>query len=555
MKRIGNSINLLLFANSLLISGIFLHLNKLSLYPIFDTFFLSIIGYSLSGRSEAIQVFVLFLFAIVLSIPLYLIVKQIDQWMDFDRSKIPSIIVSFFTLISPIPLFLISLKMRPVIDDFIFLGEILHKPLISVIKEQYFTWSGRYMTYPVSYLSHMIPYKQFVMALPVIVFVLTSAGLSILIHLLLQGMIRRQGRYSAFYSVAVSLVMGIALTIGIYLISPSIFSSIYWFAGGVVYGIGLVFSILSFAFLFKSMQSSAHRKIWYFLALISVIIACGSNELTALSMVILSFCALINSVIFHYAKSYPKILVILFFLTAVFFCGISLIAPGNFVRANFFTGGDTGNFTELIIKRVFPGMNEIFGSLVKRLLEKTTILLSISLIFLFIGFQIRLSSAALKINGLAGLGCLLAAYGCFLTNGAIGWAPERTMIIPTVWILVAIALLSLSVGSFINNRRSMNLSFVSLLLITGLLMWLTIDFYEINIDKVTMFSAETDFREAMISEKQKTGDEITVCKVTLLFDDLEDLREDPSFYVNTAMARFYELKEIRATENCSDLMK
>ena len=518
-----------------------------------DPLFILISGHSFSGRDESIQRFVSWIFLILIIIMIYALLLFISRHVTITKNRFSQLLVFIAALVSPLPLYSLSFHMRPILDDFSFINRIRNQSLLSAIINFYRDWSGRYMTPPITWIANLFPIRISVIGFPILIHLMTMTGISVLFFTFIRSF--SSGMNSDKNPPRLlSIIAGCCFASSIFLITPSAFSSLYWFSGGVVYGFGIVMAIFSFMFLFLSMTQNRHSCLFLILSLTGLIAACGSNELTAISLCVLSLSTLIYVLFFPMEKKSRKKYVIIFFIISIIATLVSLISPGNRIRASYFPEGSTQFSLTWVFVKIIPGITNLFILMIKKIFEKSGIFLIFTFLFLFMGSKLCFDKKQKRLAIWAILTFIIAAYFCFLPNSMIQWIPDRAMVIPISCFQTAVFLLAILTGSLTHSQKNQHFSFTNLVFILLITSFECLAFYKENIESCRKFSLQSDFREKMILQQKNTTAVIETCSVDLLFDELMDLTDDPNFYVNIGMAEFYDLDRITAMKDCSVLI-
>ena len=518
-----------------------------------DPLFILISGHSFSGRDESIQRLVSWIFLILIIIMIYGILLVLSRNVTITKSRFSQLLVFIAALVSPLPLYSLSFHMRPILDDFNNITAIRDYSLIDAMIKNYSSWSGRFSNVPVTWIADLFPVRISVIGFPILIHLMAMASISVLFFIFIRSF--STGIPSDKNSPRLlSILAGCCFASSIFLITPSAFSSFYWFSGGVVYSFGIFMAIFSFMFLFLSLTQNRHSCLFFFLSLTGLIAACGSNELTAISLCVLSLSTLIYVLFFPMEKKNRRKYAIIFFIISITAAFVSLIAPGNRIRAAYFPEGTNRFSLTLAFGKIIPGMMNLSILMIKKVFEKSEIFLIFTFLFLLMGSKLSFNNQQRRLAFWVILTFIIAAYFCFLPNSLIQWIPDRAMVIPISCFQAAVFLLAILTGSLVHSQKNQRLNFSNLLLILLIISFECLAFYKENIESCRKFSRQSDFREEMILQQRNTSTVIETCRVDLLFDELMDLTEDPNFYVNIGMAEFYDLDRITAIQDCSVLI-
>ena len=553
IKRLLSPIDYHELISAIMIAILMIYPYLQSLLISMDPLFILISGHSFSGRDENIQRLVSWIFLILIIIMIYAILLFLSRKITITKNLFSQLFLVIAALVSPLPLYILSFHMRPILDDFNNVAAIRHHSLIDAMVNNYAAWSGRFSNVPVTWFADLFPIRLSVIGFPILIHLLTMAGISVLFSLFIRSF--SSGMLFDKKSLQIlTIPAGCCFASSIFLITPSAFSSFYWFSGGVVYGFGMLMAVFSFVFLFLSLTQNRHFRLFLFLSLTGLIAACGSNELTAISLCVLSLSTLIYILIFPMEKKNRRKYVIIFFIISITAAFVSLIAPGNRIRAAYFPEGTNQFSFTLMFGKIIPGMTNLFILMIKKIFEKSEIFLIFTFLFLFMGSKLCLDKKQRRLAIWVFLSFIIAAYFCFLPNSMIQWIPDRAMVIPIFCFQAAVDLLAILTGSLFYSPKYKRFTFANLLFILLVTSFECLTFYKENIESCRKFSRQSDFREKMILQQNNAVNIIETCRVDILFDELMDLTEDPDFYVNVGMAEFYDLDRITATQDCSVLI-
>ena len=535
------------FAAIILVTLVYLNEERIVNWvaPLFRIVFSS----ELTARSVFVQRVTLIPIILIGTILFFLFQRLIGKlYSRYHGARIVLIVLLAAILTTSLFFFVrISLYMRPVVDDYMNIVITRTQTLWEKSVSYYDEWSGRYMGPSITYLYTIIPYRILIPLFPIFIILLLLLGLY-----QLSGDFLKQITNSDQWTnrIMTTVVLTAVLGFGTLLLTPSIFSSVYWFAGGTVYGLGLALSLLSFAQLFNSLKTEKYG--WQFLLiLILPILTCGTNELTAVSMCIFGFSIWLWQMVFNRKSPVLKKKALWFLLICIGCTAFSFVAPGNRARMTEHPVQIRTSITDWVFHQMIGGMAGCFQGFWQSVMEHKTVLLLMILCCFLTGTFFHLNSKRIQLILWTAVTAAVTSFFCFITNATVMWAPERSVITPTAWVLITFGLVSFLIGSLFGKVSSIRVYFPSLLFCGILVFSICIQFYSDNIERVKQFSAESDYREAQLFAADPAEPVTVSCKVPLLFDELEDLLADPSFWVNEAMADFFGLNSLTAYEDCS----
>lgn len=220
----------------------------------------------------------------------------------------------------------------PYADDFGYAKDSANG-IIPYIYNYYMSWGGRYSAAFFTAIMARAFNEQY-WAVGWLIILSTLCGFTILLKTILHQWKR-------------SLLAAVVICGFYFTITPSIFhggpagavrtfyESLFWIAGAATYQLGNVFFILLLASLNKYFNTTKLKVIYFILSTIFLILTIGSNETILFAVVILSGFAWIISI----ASRKQRIFWSTILLIALVFSLISVLAPGNTIRAADFPKG------------------------------------------------------------------------------------------------------------------------------------------------------------------------------------------------------------------------
>ncbi len=243
---------------------------------------------------------------------------------------------------------------------------------------------------------------------------------------------------SAFF-IAFCLFSAIVFT------SPKIWEDWFWDAGGLIFGIGVSLSVLSFALILEDIVYYRDQQKVLFPSLL-LFTACGCNQITTLAIDILITEALIYVLLSHQNRKIKR-RVFYYFVITVAASAVCMLAPGNFYRfenGSFDAAGlsERGFLTGRLPVRLYQQIS------VNIIMMKDYWILLLMICF-FLGSIMKLRNREKFI--LPAIGMLIAGFFSLLLNCAIDYMPARIYAAGFIWIALSTGLFSILAGSLFHD--------------------------------------------------------------------------------------------------------
>jgi hypothetical protein len=357
-----------------------------------------------------------------------------------------------------------------------------------------------------------------------------------------------------------SLSLGGAVLFVILLLSPNVPQSFYWWAGMRPYTMPLI-GITFYALLYQWYRRGSPEKrevyIWVGISFLAALFNGGLSE--TFTPVQIVFFATLTGWIFIRNKAGFRDRDFLFPFAGLIGSIVALVimisAPGNAIRRSQLPPAPD-LFT--VLRIAFSGYSafllDIFSTK-----EKIIGLIGLALGAVWIGMQFKSEE---KTNLLAAatlfLGGFIFAFGCF-PPGAYGLAeppPGRTHIIPDFMLVVGFLTSGVITGNWLGNqldtsyRNIVNLGFI--VLITGCMG------YASFMNSTALYSSRQEYAayaqnwdeaEKILLQASQTDVDTVYIPALTNWAHVFDPRDNPRFYVNECIAKYYQVNQVIAIDN------
>ena len=228
--------------------------------------------------------------------------------------------------------------------------------------------------------------------------------------------------------------------------SPKIWEDWFWDAGGLIFGIGISLSVLSFSLITEHIlcNETGYKKM--ILPVLILFIACGCNQITTLAADILITEVLLYVLVFQ-RNMMSKRRVLHYFLVAAAASVICMLAPGNFYRL------ENGSFTNKNLSE----MRELLGQWIPKLSQQISVNIVMMksywvfliLVCFFFGLIIRLRNRKRLL--LMSAGMFTAGTLSLSLNVLLDYMPARIYAAAFIWIALSFALCFIVTGSLFHD--------------------------------------------------------------------------------------------------------
>ncbi|MHC1773146.1 MAG: DUF6056 family protein [Flexilinea sp.] len=518
-----------------------------------NSLFVVLTGKSLINRSLTVQI-VFLLSIILLSFCLLVFIQnKFFRKIDSEKSIIARITIYLPLVITFVLFCILAWNVRLRRDDYWEIHDSQILGPFGFIRENCLNVNCRYASLFFKSLYKYFSPVVYINISLIVIFLLLFIGLCLINKLFLENF---TSGLSSKFSLILSIAMSGNEAVGILLMSPKIWEVHFWGSGTFVYGTGIAFTILSLSLVLKSVTRGASESLPLFiLALIFCFFACGCSELTTISLCIFSLSSLLFFKISNKSHCWNKKLIVfwLFSWTAGFF---SLTFSGGGARAkNYIDVSSLRTLTVSVYLRTSEVIQKDISSNIDFFNYRPKLFLLFLMISFFLGMLIHMRREKIGETLLISMVMLTAAFSCLIPNVIIRYIPPRVMEIPWIWIFMACCLIALMAGSLFAQKNSTNLIYISLLLGTVVPMIIFSWFYFNNIDMAHNIRTEWDYRDQLLQKVDKTVPVVETCQIMVLGSNWPDISDDPANEYNKNTAKYYGVKQIKATESCESWMR
>ena len=529
-----------------------------------DTLFIPVFHKSFSGRALLIQVLIAIPVSVIcigsvfvlLRFILQSILQRFPVFIRFlqkespQRNRLQIVLIFVFLLASASVFIIIAFFFRIICDDFDFLTKLRELGMWGAVKNHYLTWSGRYMQYPMQFFLEKVPEKVLFPVYSILIYTSICFGFAkaFMSLPLPTGKDRTQQRVFA-------VSLGIIITNGFFLILPNIFTSHYWYIGGITFTFGIAAQILSLSFMLQFLIEKKKTILFLILAFLFGLIANGTNELTAISMTILSICIRwFNPFAENWTKR-QKQAASVYSLFNIFLLAFMISAPGNFARMSYAHHlGEEGIVS--MVAKTFLNFFTIYWFFLQNLFKNIAILCTFCAVFFIMGTLISVTQDSKRFLRWNTIIFFLASFGCTATNAYLyNYLPQRSMAAPAMLLIISLCSFFLLLGENHSCTHESTKLILSRILICVIFCFLcSLHFLTQNFDSVREFSQECDYRDEELSTADKTARVTQTCRINFFFGELEEITADPHFIINEQVAAYYNLNGIVSIGDCKDFI-
>ena len=228
--------------------------------------------------------------------------------------------------------------------------------------------------------------------------------------------------------------------------SPKIWEDWFWNAAGLIFGIGVSSSVWALMLTVENISGGSHQRKDLILPSLSLLTACGCNQISTLMLDILITEMLIY-VLLSRQNSAIKRRVFYYFCVTASASAVCFLAPGNFYRF------ENRSFESPEISTTWPSLSRNLIRLYQQIavnifMMKDYWIFLIIICFLF-GTMVTLRNKRRLM--LLSIGMLSAGFFSLLPNCVIDYMPSRIYMAAFLWIALAAARLSALSGSLFHD--------------------------------------------------------------------------------------------------------
>lgn len=434
-----------------------------------------------------------------------------------------------------VPLILVSYFNAPTADDFKMANVYNQSSFWVLQKDTYLHWSGRYFATAILWLHPLLYAQCFYNLLPLIILITLFIAQWLAIKTIFCTIFTK---VEMFFSTALCYTCLLAFM-------PSIAEGIYWAAGSLVYTIPIILCFILMATLYKLIAK--FNILNFVLSLILLLAIIGSNEAALFS------CISIVLVYFMYhtlkkGKFNNRLLILLD--ASVIFAAIAIFAPGNFERMQgvaqhgnlllAIAGGTSYSliaFMQFILPALFISILLVLICIKSSNFKQTIFNTSQLKYLLFCLFMVSIfsvyalnfystgSDIAGRTNNIIFVNFLLLILFASMQFGA-GISNNIKTIILKNFKLIFNAILLIAVILLLTNNQNINQAYVDI--ITGSAKNYKQAFNNRQQQILAANNTDTIFLPAYKSTPK-----------TLFIKDIETSNQQPDYWVNEAMATYY----------------
>lgn len=451
-----------------------------------------------------------------------------------------------FCILSFAAFLIIACFFRIICDDFDFLTKLQNLGMWGAIKNHYLTWSGRYMQYPMQFFLYHIPQRILFPLFSLCMLAAYCGSFYLFLRRFSQNWLNiPHNRTFCFYLATI-------LSCGFLLITPSLFTSLYWYIGGVTFAFGIAAQLLSFAFLYRFLSDEKSSSWNLAAALLGTFLANGTNEMTAISMTIFSLCLAAFNPFYNELTSRQRKGVWGYFALSLICLIFMISAPGNFGRMSHAHHLAEEGLLNMFVK-FFLNLFSGYWYFLKTVLERTGMLAAFCSMVFIMGTQIQVDSQSRRFLNWGAAVFFLTSFGCIATNSYLyNYLPLRSMAAPAILLVLSLSCLMLRLGSQL--ARDSKIVSSRILLCTVLCLACCAGWFCQYIGPVQTFAKECDFRDEQLRQADKTARQVETCQVNFFFGELQEVSYDPDFIINQQVAAYYGLNEIVSGGSCIHFM-
>lgn len=404
--------------------------------------------------------------------------------------------------------------------------------------------NGRYLSWGIKSAYAFLPPIPFINILLFINICLMMLGFFLLINQILSDIVRikRERLQIRVYS----LLMAMALTAMVILLSSKPWEVWFWGSGTWVYGLTISLCVLSLALTVGITSGSYTGPYIRILTAVLCFLTCGGSELSTASLgIFLFFLILCKRIV---SKTWDKAAIFYFCEVAVCCLGILLMSGSITAAEEFAEAGISEN--GFYISR----LPEMFRSIIISLWRYSTgngwNLFLFLLVFLMFGTLFRVCGKKRKQFALVSLLLIFTANVIPLINMFVEYAPSRVYTASLCWTYSALALLCFSTGSFLAEKFVEHKT-ESLLLLSVLLICFSFNmFYRENIGLLRQIRQSWLVRNESLLQEFDRDTTVSTCVLPTIGSSGNDLGKDPAELFNIAMRMYLRVPAVTAEKMC-----
>lgn len=420
---------------------------------------------------------------------------------------------------------------RYMADDFCRLTECTH---ISCISTQYMTWSGRFS----ASFFHLLRSSRTLFGEQLVTLFLISLFV-FLLYQIMGIVIRTKSIRSKMY--IEQIILAAYTFISVFLLTPSLNQSVYWFTGRDEYFLPLVFFTAYFLLIYYC--DKVPKKI---LIPGLILLAIFLGGWGVVSGIMIFACQLATLLVLHFGSDRRfGYLLIGFSIFCVSFI-LMLIAPGNYIRQSNHPNPD-------ILLSIIKSVIYTWPYLILKIFNplQTIFVILTAFLFGYYGFIpyseyiVKKGKSILQISFVFLVVCVLTvSLSGFLAQSRM--LPDRSWTICgffiTLLIIFAASLGGCSLSRAFVIHPSILRSIIIVVVVCALLLSARFTFMKIEVSK---FALDWDERNTYLMSVEP--DEYTTVSVPIFSSEYyaEDISEDPNSWVNHCLASYYQLNSIR----------
>lgn len=484
---------------------------------------------SLSQRSETIQIVLILAAALPVSFLIWFFIRKMKntKWLRLVCILVSAVLIGIICW---------NQTLRR--DDYWEIRDAFKYGFPGYIIYEYTHVCGRYFSQFLKSLYQFFPPTEYINTLLIITFLLLCTGC-----ILLLKTVQKRSQWIDLLS------GGSCAALGVIFMSPNLWEAWFWSSATFVYGTGFALILIAMGSMISEIGSSERSLRKTFIAAFCIFCACGTSELNAASVCALTFFVLFFSYIFK-KETVRKRMVFLM----LFAWGLTVII--------FLTSGDLKGADE-VYHGGYSSFSAVFSSLRGNIISSVLLiiqyskarieyLLLFSVLGFFMGFCAQKISINKKVLTAVILSLILTAVISLTINTMIGYIPPRVISIPLGWLLLAVMLLMLYLGSQ-THQRFFDQGQIQVIpaLIPLVLLTVSVIFYQNNIGMICDIRSAWIERDRILSEMNGSEEPVKTCAIPVMGSSMADPGEDPDWEFNIVTAYYYGFPSVTADHLCA----
>jgi hypothetical protein len=455
------------------------------------------------------------------------------------RSRIIKLFLGGFGLLFTYFIVSTSLNVRMWADDFCTAAVLGQRGFWNSQVFSWLSWSGRYSYNFFIYLFMLFGPKM-VAFVPILVFFLLVITLGVFLVILLP-----KKKYLA-------ILLSLAYILIVFINTPNIIQSLYWYSGDLVYTFPFIFFNLFLAlFLYVAQKGIKNKKLFFVVSFALLFVSTGFSEsLAPPFLIFMAFLYLFNSQCPNKNSKRAGFTLVAGAFGTIFSLVIMYLAPGTALRSSVV---DKPYSLWWAVTSSYDSAKMFFVQIFSSKPFYYSISLIFSLIYFFLKFADNKSKAKYKATILIPL-TIAAAFlttVCFYFVSYFSMAyhpPERALVVPVYFIFFYSVILLVVVITEITKNLTLNLTkrvdivvFLVFLLSIALLARDTYRRWKFLGNDVKTYADAWDLQERSIEEQALTGNRVVIKYVPPV--GRIDGFKDNKGWVTGCAAGFYKVKQ------------